>query len=60
MTTFPQKELFRPDEVAKYYDVSVRTVYFWIRTGQLEAVKVGRLLRIPLQKIKKFQRRNES
>jgi len=52
----PNKELLRPDEVATYYSVSVKTVRGWIATGKLEAVKIaGGLLRVPRTAIKKIE-----
>jgi excisionase family DNA binding protein len=41
MTNLPEKELFRPSEAAKYFCVALSTVYSWIETGKLEAVKIG-------------------
>ena len=41
MTDLPNKDLLRPDEVAKYFSLSVRTIYGWIDTGKLKAVKIG-------------------
>ena len=43
----PEKRLFRPDEVAKIFDVSVKTVYNWCDCGKLEFMRVaGRTMRI--------------
>lgn len=43
----PEKRLFRPDEVAKIFDVSVKTVYNWCDSGKLEFLRVaGHTLRI--------------
>lgn len=44
----PEKDLLRPDEVAAYFSLSVKTVYGWIDQGKLDAVKIGqgRLLRV--------------
>lgn len=57
MPTLPNKELLRPDEVAEYFSVSRSTVYFWIETGRLEAIKIGdkliRISREALQGMKK-------
>ena len=39
--TLPNKEYLRPDEVANYFSLSVKTIYGWIDSGQIEAVKVG-------------------
>ncbi len=46
--SLPEKDLLRPDEVAKYLSISVKTIYGWIATGKVDAVKVGpsRLIRI--------------
>ena len=30
------------EEVASYFKVHFRTVYYWIRNGKIKAVKVGR------------------
>jgi len=54
MTDLPNKSLLRPDEVAKYLSVSVKTVYRWIDMGRIEGVKVaGGLVRIPREAIDK-------
>jgi excisionase family DNA binding protein len=42
----PQKTLLRPDEVALFLSVSLKTVYRWYRTGLIEGTKVKRSLRI--------------
>jgi excisionase family DNA binding protein len=47
-------ELFTIDEAAKILKVSRRTVYEWVRTGKLDAVKAGSLWRIPHGAINKF------
>ena len=41
MITLPDKELLRPDEVASYLSLSVKTIYGWIAEGKLNAVKIG-------------------
>lgn len=41
MTNLPEKAYYRPDEIAEYFSVTRRTVYFWIDTGKLTAVKVA-------------------
>lgn len=43
----PNKPFFRPESVAEYYDVNVKTVYGWIDQGKMDAVKVGGSIRIP-------------
>ena len=43
----PQKDLLRVGEVAQYFDVTVRTVYLWLKEGRLEAIRTpGRSIRI--------------
>ena len=56
MTALPDKELLRPDEVAKYLSISVKTIYGWIAEGKMEAVKIGpsRLLRIRRKEVLNF------
>ena len=56
MSTLPNKELLRPDEVAVYLSVTRKTVYQWIDTGKMEAVKISRLIRIPRSSVLKFQK----
>ena len=57
MTDLPNKALLRPDEVAKYYSVAKSTVYVWIETGKLEAVKVGgKLRRIPREALESLEK----
>ncbi len=54
MSTLPDKALLRPDEVAIYFSVSVSTIYRWIDTGELDAVKIGRgSVRIPRESVDK-------
>ena len=42
----PHKTLLRPDEVAIFLSVSLKTVYRWYRSGLIEGTKVKRSLRI--------------
>jgi excisionase family DNA binding protein len=42
----PRKTLLRPDEVALFMSVSLKTVYRWYRAGLVEGAKVQRSLRI--------------
>jgi excisionase family DNA binding protein len=56
MTDLPDKELLRPDEVAKYLSVTRKTVYFWIDTGKLEAYKIVNVLRIPREAVLKIKK----
>ena len=36
MEKLPKKKLFRVGEVARYFDVTDRTVYLWIKNGRLK------------------------
>ena len=42
----PNKTLLRPDEVALFLSVSLKTVYRWYRAGVIDGTKVKRSLRI--------------
>ena len=57
MAKLPDKDLLRPDEVAAYLSLSVKTIYRWIDEGKLEAIKVGeKTLRIPHEAIKTLKK----
>ncbi|MFH2074439.1 MAG: helix-turn-helix domain-containing protein [Pseudomonadota bacterium] len=53
MTTLPDKDLLRPDEVAAFWSVSVKTIYRWIDLGILPGVKKGGTVRIPKEDAEK-------
>jgi excisionase family DNA binding protein len=55
MTDLPQKPLLRVDEVAAYFDVTVRTIYLWIDHGLLEAEKYKGAIRVPRESILTFR-----
>ena len=46
MLELPKKALLRPDEVAKWFSINIRTVYLWVEQGELEAIKIAGTLRI--------------
>ena len=47
MTTLPDKELLRVDEVAHYFGVTARTVYTWIKRNQIEVKRTpGKQIRV--------------
>lgn len=46
MLELPKKAWLRPDELAEYLSVTRKTIYQWISSGQLEAVKIGGVVRI--------------
>lgn len=45
---------FTPEELAEKFKVKKRTVYFWVRTGKLKAIKLASLLRIPKSSLDEF------
>lgn len=51
-----EEEYYTPEEFSKIFKVKKRTVYFWVRTGKLKAVKLGSLLRIPKSALDDFLR----
>jgi excisionase family DNA binding protein len=52
LINLPDKNLFRPKEVADYLQVSIRTIYQWITEGKIEAVRIaGTTLRISREAI---------
>lgn len=51
MSTLPNKELFRVEEVAEYFGVSQRTVRTWISRGKIKAEKIIGTVRISRQSI---------
>ena len=55
----PQKSLFRPDEVADYFDCARSTIYLWIDHGILKAEKIKGIVRIPRQSILECRFKNK-
>lgn len=48
LRTYPCKYI-RPQDLSKYVDVPIRTIYHHITKGALHAVKIGKTLRIPIE-----------
>lgn len=59
MTTLPEKELLRVDEVAQYFSISRSTVYLWIDHGILIAEKYRGILRVPKESVIKCRLANK-
>jgi len=57
MTNTPFKKYYRVDEVAKYFAISVRTVYRLIDEGELRRTKIRGCLRIPIDEITRYERK---
>ena len=53
MATLPQKDLFRVDEVATYFQVTDPTVRNWLDHGHLEKTKIVGVIRITRESILK-------
>lgn len=51
--TLPEKQMLRPDEVAEFWRVSVKTVYRWIDLGIIPAEKKGGALRVRREEAEK-------
>jgi excisionase family DNA binding protein len=54
-TNLPDKELLRPDEVAKFWRVSVKTIYRWIEIGIIPGVKKGGTVRVRRDEAEKVE-----
>lgn len=47
-------KLLTPEEVADLLSVSLKTVGNWLRSGQLQGIKLGRLWRISRPELERF------
>lgn len=47
------KKTYRLDEVAEQFDVTRRTVERWVKSGELESVKIGHTRRVTDEQIEK-------
>lgn len=52
------EKYYSPDEIARKLSVSGGTVREWLRTGQLQGVKLGRLWRIRESELRRFLKEN--
>jgi excisionase family DNA binding protein len=57
----PRKTLLRPDEVAGFLNVSLRTIYRWYEMGVIEGTRLNRSVRIFRESVLKRveEKRNE-
>ena len=42
----PTPQLLTPDEAAEICRVSTKTIYRWVKSGDLKATRLGRIIRI--------------
>jgi excisionase family DNA binding protein len=49
-----------PQEVSEYLRVGVRTVYAWIKAGELPAIRLGKTYRIEQADFERFLRRRKT
>ena len=59
MKKLPNRELLKPGEVARFWQVSRKSIYFWISQGEMKAVKKGGTVRIPREEALKGRKGNE-
>ena len=56
MIILPEKNVFRPDEVAKIFSVTPKTIYEWIERGSLEGIRIaGTTIRITRESLIRCQ-----
>ena len=48
------EQLYTPQEVAEYLKVDVRTVYRWLRDGEMDAIRFRREYRISESALREF------
>ncbi len=47
LTTLPDHAHLRPDQVARFLDISLSHVYVLVRDGEIPSLKLGKSVRIP-------------
>jgi excisionase family DNA binding protein len=53
----PVKRYYRIDEVARYFQVSDRTIYRLIDMGDIKAIRLRECLRVSTEEIREFEER---
>jgi excisionase family DNA binding protein len=54
------EEMYTPQEVADYLKVDVRTVYRWLKNGEMEAIRFRREYRITESQLRDFIERHRT
>lgn len=50
------KKFFSAAEIAERYNVKVTTVWEWLRSGRLTAIRIGRGYRVSNEDLEKFEK----
>lgn len=51
---------YTPDELAALLKVTRQAIYNWIQQGRIEAVRIGRTVRIPGEEVERLLREGRS
>ena len=54
MDKIVEKRFIGPDELARYLDISINTVYSWVCLRRIPFTKMGRLVKFELKDIDKW------
>jgi len=55
MKTKEDSKLLSVSEFAEALRLSDKTVYTWIKSGRIEVIKLGRIIRVPCTELAKLQ-----
>ena len=53
-------KFYTPDELAAMLKVTRQAIYNWIQQGRMEAVRIGRTVRIPGEEVERLLREGRS
>ena len=53
-------KFYTPDELAALLKVTRQAIYNWIQQGRIEAVRIGRTVRIPGEEVERLLREGRS
>jgi excisionase family DNA binding protein len=56
--TYTMESLYTPLQVAELLQVTRRTIYIWIKTKKLAAVRAGNRVRIPAKSVETFLKKH--
>lgn len=49
-----EQKMLKPTEVAERLNVARSTVHRWIKKGEIKAIKVGSVYRIPAEELERY------